>query len=75
MMFVVDLLIPVERAMCLVYNADMVTLHVRVSNNAARRLYSDTLGFETTGIEEKYYADGENAYGMCKKLEKSVLGL
>ena len=59
--------------MCLIYNADLVTLHVRVSNVAARKLYSDRLGFETNGIEEKYYADGENAYSMSKKLERSVL--
>ena len=28
------------------FNADFVSLHVRVSNRAALRLYQDTLGFK-----------------------------
>jgi len=39
-----------------------VSLHVRVSNRAALRLYADTLQFEQSEIESKYYADGEDAY-------------
>lgn len=55
--------------MCLVYNAHQVTLHVRQSNIGAKKLYSETLGFETTGVEAKYYADGEDAFGMRKVLD------
>lgn len=69
----------VERAMVEIYGADYVTLHVRKSNKAALHLYRDTLGFryrsqDTTshgrndGVEEKYYADGEDAFAMRKKL-------
>lgn len=50
------------------YGAKYVSLHVRVSNNAALRLYRDTLAFEVEKVEPKYYADGENAYSMRKDL-------
>jgi ribosomal protein S18 acetylase RimI-like enzyme len=53
-----------ERAMVETFNAQYVSLHVRVSNNAALRLYRDTLGFKNEKIEAKYYADGEDAYSM-----------
>ena len=46
------------------YAARYVSLHVRVSNEAALRLYRDTLGFDVDKVEAKYYADGEDAYGM-----------
>ena len=46
------------------FSAQYVSLHVRVSNNAALRLYRDTLGFKNEKIEAKYYADGEDAYNM-----------
>jgi len=46
------------------FGAQYVSLHVRVSNNAALRLYRDTLGFQNEKIEAKYYADGEDAYSM-----------
>ena len=46
------------------YGAQYVSLHVRVSNNAALRLYRDTLGFQNEKVEAKYYADGEDAYSM-----------
>src|SRR4051794_6887043 len=46
------------------FGAQYVSLHVRVSNNAALRLYRDTLGFENEKVEAKYYADGEDAYSM-----------
>jgi len=49
------------------YGAQYVSLHVRVSNNAALHLYRDTLGFKNEKVEAKYYADGEDAYSM--KLE------
>jgi peptide alpha-N-acetyltransferase len=53
-----------QRAMAETFNAQYVSLHVRVSNQAALHLYRDTLGFKVDKIEEKYYADGENAYSM-----------
>ena len=46
------------------FNAHYVSLHVRVSNNAALHLYRETLGFTVDKIEAKYYADGEDAYSM-----------
>lgn len=46
------------------HRAHYVSLHVRVSNTAALRLYRDTLGFEVEKVESKYYADGEDAYAM-----------
>jgi len=54
------------------FNAQYVSLHVRVSNNAALRLYRDTLGFKNESVEAKYYADGEDAYSM--KLDLSEIG-
>jgi len=51
------------------YGAVYVSLHVRVSNIAARSLYEDTLHFKNNGTEEKYYADGEDAYSMRKDLD------
>ena len=46
------------------FGAQYVSLHVRMSNIAALRLYRDTLGFEVEKVESKYYADGEDAYSM-----------
>lgn len=46
------------------HRANFVSLHVRVSNTAALRLYRDTLGFQVENVESKYYADGEDAYAM-----------
>lgn len=53
-----------QRAMAECWNADYVSLHVRVSNQAALHLYKDTLGFTVEKVEAKYYADGEDAYAM-----------
>lgn len=49
------------------YGAKYVSLHVRVSNVAARHLYEDTLRFENEKTEAKYYADGEDAF--CMRLD------
>ena len=57
-----------ERAMAESHGAHFVSLHVRVSNQAALHLYRDTLGFEVEKVESKYYADGEDAYAMHLKL-------
>lgn len=53
-----------EKAMAESHRANYVSLHVRVSNVAALRLYRDTLSFEVEKVESKYYADGEDAYAM-----------
>lgn len=53
-----------QKAMYNVYEAEYCSLHVRISNRAAIALYRDTLGFEVVKKEEKYYADGEDAYDM-----------
>ncbi|KAJ2755168.1 N-terminal acetyltransferase A complex catalytic subunit ard1 [Coemansia aciculifera] len=58
-----------QRAMLESYNSACVSLHVRVSNQAAFSLYKNTLKFEVDHTEEKYYADGEDAYAMKKNLE------
>lgn len=57
------------------FRAHYVSLHVRVSNQAALHLYRDTLGFTVDKIEEKYYADGENAYSMRMELSSLKDGL
>jgi len=41
----------------------LATLEVRVSNEAAIRLY-ECLGFRTVGLRRRYYADGEDALIM-----------
>jgi len=53
------------------FGGHYVSLHVRVSNKAAIHLYRDTLGFKTEKTENKYYADGEDAY--CMKLDLDFL--
>lgn len=58
-----------QRAMAEVFNAEYVSLHVRVSNSAALHLYRDTLGFTVEKTESKYYADGEDAYAMKMDLK------
>ncbi|KAK7951580.1 acetyltransferase [Apiospora aurea] len=60
-----------QLAMVETFGAQYVSLHVRVSNQAAIHLYSKTLGFDREKIEEKYYADGEDAH--CMKLDLSSI--
>lgn len=62
-----------ERAMAESHRAHFVSLHVRMSNVAALRLYRDTLGFEVEKVEAGYYADGEDAYAMRLNLENMWL--
>lgn len=50
------------------HQSQYVSLNVRVSNTAALHLYRDTLGFKVDKIEDKYYADGEDAYSMRMEL-------
>ncbi|GAB0138356.1 N-terminal acetyltransferase A complex catalytic subunit ard1 [Epichloe bromicola] len=53
-----------QLAMVESFQARYVSLHVRVSNTAARHLYEDTLRFKNEKTEAKYYADGEDAFSM-----------
>jgi len=50
------------------FNAKYVSLHVRKSNRAALNLYTQSLKFQISDIEPKYYADGEDAYAMKRDL-------
>ncbi|KAF4503968.1 hypothetical protein G6O67_008593 [Ophiocordyceps sinensis] len=60
-----------QLAMVEAFQAKYVSLHVRVSNVAARHLYEDTLGFMNEKTEAKYYADGEDAF--CMRLDLDSL--
>ena len=53
-----------------VFQAPFVSLHVRVTNKAAIHLYKNILRYDVHDVEEKYYADGENAYDMRKHFRK-----
>lgn len=53
------------------FQAKYVSLHVRVSNVAARHLYEKTLGFTAEKPEAKYYADGEDA--ICMRLDLDTI--
>lgn len=57
-----------SRAMIENFGAKYVSLHVRKSNRAALHLYSNTLNFQVSEVEPKYYADGEDAYAMKRDL-------
>lgn len=59
-----------SRAMVENFNAKYVSLHVRVSNRAALHLYKESLGFEISETEPKYYADGEDAFAMRRDLKE-----
>ncbi|KAH9622002.1 hypothetical protein KSS87_020060 [Heliosperma pusillum] len=64
-----------QSAMDQVYGAEYVSLHVRKSNRAAFKLYTETLHYKIHDIEAKYYADGEDAYDMRKTFKpKAVHG-
>ena len=52
------------------FDADFVSLHVRVSNRPALQLYHNNLDFDVRGIEKGYYADKEDAYKMRKYFKK-----
>ena len=43
-----------------------------MSNRAALRLYADTLKFEQSEVESKYYADGEDAFAMKRDLSNLI---
>lgn len=50
-----------------VYNAKQCYLEVRITNESAISMYKK-LGFEITRTIKGYYADGEDAYVMSRKL-------
>jgi len=56
-------------AMAKFYNAKSCYLEVRVSNEPAISLYKKA-GFEVQKTIRGYYADGENAYIMSKKIQR-----
>uniref|UniRef100_A0A8C5VFB7 N-terminal amino-acid N(alpha)-acetyltransferase NatA n=1 Tax=Microcebus murinus TaxID=30608 RepID=A0A8C5VFB7_MICMU len=56
------------RAMIENFGAKYVSLHVRKSNRAALHLYANTLNFQVSEVEPRYYADGEDAYAMRRDL-------
>ena len=58
------------RAMREYYQARDVSLHVRCSNEAAIGLYTGRLGFRKDRVEQKYYADGEDAWCMRLDIEE-----
>ena len=69
-----DLMRSAERFQRIVYDGDYISLHVRASNEAAIHLYQDTLQFRVAQVEEKYYADGEDAFEMKKYFKKATPG-
>eukprot|EP01133_Synstelium_polycarpum_P009004 gene9004-10562_t len=52
-----------------VYDAEVVSLHVRKSNRAAFTLYHEILKFNIQEIEKQYYGDKEDAYSMVLYLK------
>lgn len=46
---------------------ETITLEVRESNVAAKKLY-ESVGYEVVTIKKNYYKDGENAVYMIKRL-------
>lgn len=64
-----------SRAMIENFGAKYVSLHVRKSNRAALNLYANTLNFQVSEVEPKYYADGEDAYAMKRDLSQMAAEL
>ena len=56
------------------FDADYVSLQVRVSNRPAIHLYQNNLGFHIASIEKEYYDDREDAYKMKKYFKKEKMG-
>ena len=57
------------------FAAHYVSLHVRKTNRAAFRLYSQTLRYAINSVEKGYYADGEDAYDMRCTFAKNAGGM
>ncbi|MES1920520.1 N-alpha-acetyltransferase 11 [Bonamia ostreae] len=49
-----------------IFEAERSSLHVRVSNRNAIKLYSEIMGYRRESIEKEYYADNEDAMEMIK---------
>ena len=55
-------------------NSALITLEVRVSNEAAKRLYA-SMGFASVGIRRRYYRDNdEDALVMTRRLGRDRQG-
>ncbi|KAI8897672.1 acyl-CoA N-acyltransferase [Globomyces pollinis-pini] len=54
------------------FGSHFVSLHVRKSNRAALSLYRDTLQYKLHETEKAYYADGEDALAMRKRLDEPL---
>jgi ribosomal protein S18 acetylase RimI-like enzyme len=61
-----------QHAMQTVFEAEYCSLHVRITNRAAIGLYKDVLGFQVNAVDEKYYADGEDALDMRLYFKKKT---
>ncbi|KAI3959607.1 hypothetical protein MKW92_031870 [Papaver armeniacum] len=59
----------VENAMVKQYGSKYVSLHVRVSNHAAIKFYTEKLGYKIHDSTTKFIDDGEDGYHMKKHLE------
>jgi hypothetical protein len=66
------LMVAAHGAMRETFSARYSSLHVRKSNAAAKHLYVDKLGYDVNDIEEKYYADAEDAYDMRCTFVKAI---
>jgi N-alpha-acetyltransferase 10/11 len=66
------LMVAAHGAMRETFCARYSSLHVRKSNAAAKHLYVDKLGYDVNDIEEKYYADAEDAYDMRCTFSKAA---
>mmetsp|Transcript_54809 Transcript_54809/g.102702 ORF Transcript_54809/g.102702 Transcript_54809/m.102702 type:complete len:298 (+) Transcript_54809:72-965(+) len=65
-----DLMHKVHKQMATMHAAEQASLHVRVSNAGALRLYSDPpLSYSIEKTIPKYYADGEDAHLMRAPVE------
>ena len=53
------------------YDADDSSLHVRVSNTGAKKLYTETLNYDIVNVIDGYYQDGEDAYLMRANLKSA----
>mmetsp|Transcript_17941 Transcript_17941/g.68039 ORF Transcript_17941/g.68039 Transcript_17941/m.68039 type:complete len:180 (-) Transcript_17941:53-592(-) len=54
------------------YDAEGVSLNVRVSNKAATRLYKDVLGYTVSRTVPRYYHDNEDAFVMTRPLQQDA---
>ncbi|KAJ1604967.1 N-acetyltransferase subunit ARD1 [Cryptosporidium canis] len=60
-----------QSSMQSVYRVPYCSLHVRVSNHAAKNLYQKALNYSVDSIESKYYSDNEDAYFMKVRFQCS----